>query len=110
MSQPPLEPGTVLGPRRPDADALARDDAAARPLGATVEQTGIALVRRGERVVPGPDSQARLRTTEPAAEPVATIEIPITITVGPSAEQITEAAADLALLRLREALAARTVG
>lgn len=110
MTSPP-EPGAdALRPRRVDHDALARDDAAARPRGAQVEATGIALVRRGERVVPGPGSAARVVDGDHEGGALVTVEIPITITLGPSVEEITEVAAEIAMRRLLEALAARTVG
>lgn len=103
-----LPPDARIGP--PDPDALARDDASARPVGGLVERTGLGLVRRGETVVAGPDSVARLAERVLAVGPAVTIEIPVVVEVGPSAEQITEAAAELALRRLREAVQARTVG
>jgi hypothetical protein len=93
-----------------DADALARDDAAARPLGGRVERTGISLVRRGEMVVADEMSAARLAGTALDGAPAVIIEVPVIVEIGPSAEQITEAAADLALRRLREAFDARTIG
>ncbi len=103
-----LPPGARIG--RPDPEALARDDASARPVGGLVERTGLGLLRRGETVVADPDSAARLADQALAAEPAVTIEIPVTVEVGLSAEQITEAAAELALRRLREAMQARTAG
>jgi hypothetical protein len=93
-----------------DPDALARDDAAAKPVGGFVERTGLGLLRRGETVIADPQSVARLAERALDVEPAVTIEIPVTVEVGPSAEQITQAAADLALRRLREAMQARTVG
>lgn len=102
-----LPPGTRRGV---DPDAVAREDTAARPLGGRVETTGIGLVRRGEVVVPDERSAARIAPEALDAGPALTIEIPVTVEVGPSAEQITEMAAELALRRLREALQARTVG
>lgn len=103
-----LPPGTWIG--RPDPDALARDDASARPVGGLVENTGLGLLRRGETVVADAASVARLAERALAVEPAVTIEVPVTVEVGPTAEQLTEAAAELALRRLREALQARTVG
>ncbi|MEV1289110.1 hypothetical protein [Micromonospora sp. NPDC049679] len=103
-----LPPATRLGAI--DPDALARDDAMARPLGGRVERTGLGLVRIGETVVPKADSAARLVETALGVAPAVTIEVAVTVEVGPSADQITEDAAELALRRLREALHARTIG
>ncbi|WP_125130393.1 hypothetical protein [Microbacterium sp. 10M-3C3] len=94
---------------RTDPDALARDDAAARPLGGRVERTGLGLVRRGEVVVPAGDGGADIRPT-PAQGAALTLEFAVTIEVGPSTDEIAEAAADVALRRLREALSARALG
>ncbi|KLL09605.1 MULTISPECIES: hypothetical protein [Protofrankia] len=102
--------GHVEGWGRVDPDALARDDADADPLGGRVERTGIALVRRGETVTAEGDGAAVVRPGQGAAPPGVVLEIPVTVEIGPSVEEITEAAAELALRRLREALAARALG
>src|SRR5688572_28287501 len=94
---------------RIDPDALARDDAAARPLGARVERTGLGLVRRGEVVVPADDGAAEIREPAPPRAAV-TLEFSVTVEVGPSPQEVADAAADVALRRLREAMSARTVG
>src|SRR5215470_17676454 len=93
---------------RVDPDAMARDDAAAMPAGGRVERTGLTVLRRGEVVVSEGDSAAVIRDTAPAAAPALVLEIPVTVEIGPTVEEITDAAAELALRRLREALAART--
>jgi len=93
-----------------DPDAMARDDAAATPTGGRVERTGLGVVRRGEIVVPDRGSDAILA---PASAPMPAgllLEIPVLVEIGPSVDEITEAAAELALRKLRAALAARTVG
>ena len=100
----------MTGWGRVDADAMARDDTAAQPAGGRVERTGLGLVRRGEIVVPDGDSAAVLEAMSVPASPGFVLEIPVTVEVGPTLEEITELAADLALRRLREALAARSVG
>jgi len=94
---------------RVDRDALDRDDTAADPAGGRVERTGIALVRRGETVVPDGDGSALVRSGTSAGTPGLVLEIPVTVEIGPSVAEITEAAAELALRRLREAFAARAV-
>ncbi|HEX5543352.1 MAG TPA: hypothetical protein VFX60_17660 [Micromonospora sp.] len=94
---------------RVDPDALARDDAAAAPLGGRVERTGIALVRRGETVIAEGDGEAVVRSGPGAGPPGIVLEIPVTVEIGPTIEEITDAAAELALRRLREALAARAL-
>jgi hypothetical protein len=94
---------------RVDPDALARDDAAADPLGGRVERTGIALVRRGETVFVEGDGAAVVGSGPGAAPTGVVLEIPVTVQIGPTVEEITQAAAELALRRLREAFAARAV-
>ncbi len=95
---------------RVDPDALARDDAAADPVGGRVDRTGIALVRRGETVVPDGDSHAVVGSGLAATSEGLVLEIPVTVEIGPSVEEITEAAAQRALRQLREAFAARAIG
>jgi hypothetical protein len=88
---------------------MARDDRAASPLGGRVERTGLGVVRRGEIVVAAGDSGALVGA--PAAPPSrVTLEFAVTVEVGPSAEEVGEQAAVIALRRLREALAARATG
>lgn len=94
---------------RVDRDAQARDDTAADPQGGRVERTGIALVRRGERVVAEDDGRAIVRAGPGAPADGLVLEIPVTVEIGPTVEEITDAAADLALRRLREAFAARAL-
>ncbi|MFF4911230.1 hypothetical protein ACFY2T_40925 [Streptomyces sp. NPDC001260] len=95
---------------RVDPDALARDDGAAAPVGGRVEQSGIAFVRRGEVVVTEGDGAAVLRAGPGPGADGLVLEIPVTVQIGPTVEEIAEAAAELALRRLREALAARAIG
>lgn len=92
---------------RVDPYALARDDAAATPAGGRVERTGIALVRRGETVVADGDGAAVVGSGPGPGAAGLVLEIPVTVEIGPTVEEITEAAAELALRRLREAFAAR---
>ena len=94
---------------RVDRDALDRDDTAADPSGGRVERTGIALVRRGETVVPDGDGSAIVSSGTSSGTAGLVLEIPVTVEIGPSVEEITEAAAELALRRLREALGARAL-
>lgn len=88
-----------------DPLARARSDAGAAPTGGRVERTGIALVRRGEVVVPVGDGLADV--TDAVAPPRVTLEFSVAIDIGPSADAVAEAAADLALRRLRAAIDAR---
>lgn len=88
-----------------DPLARARSDAGASPAGGRVERTGIALVRRGEVVVPVGEGLAEV--SETAAAPRVTLEFSVSIDIGPSAEAVAEAAAELALRRLRAAIDAR---
>lgn len=94
---------------RVDRDALDRDDTAAEPVGGRVESTGIALVRRGETVVPYGDGSAIVSSGTTSGARGLVLEIPVTVEIGPTVEEITEAAAELALRRLREAFGARAV-
>jgi hypothetical protein len=94
---------------RVDRDALDRDDTAANPEGGRVERTGIALVRRGETVVPEGDGSALVGSGSSTGTQGLVLEIPVTVEIGPTVEEITEAAAELALRKLREAFGARAV-
>ena len=74
-----------------------------------MERTGIGLVRRGEVVVAAGDGSAEIAPTA-ATAPRVSLEFAVTVEVGPSVAEVAELASDLALRRLREALAARTAG
>lgn len=94
---------------RVDPDALEREDNAAQPSGGRVERSGIAFVRRGETVSLEGDGAAVLRSGPGPATDGLVLEIPVTVEIGPTIDEITEAAAELALRRLREAFTARSV-
>ncbi|WOP18912.1 hypothetical protein [Raineyella sp. LH-20] len=92
------------------ADDPARPDDLGQPAGGYVERSGFAFLRRGESITVSGEGAATVRNGPgPAADGIV-LEIPVTVEIGPTVEEITEAAAELALRRLREALAARTTG
>ena len=95
--------GTSGGPIGPDGDA--------RPLGGVVRRTGLAVVRRGELVVPAEGSEAEIALAHADSRQDIEVHLPIVVeVVGEPDPRLVEQAADLALRRLRLALDARDAG
>jgi hypothetical protein len=83
-------------------------DAGARPLGGRVERTGIALVRKGELVVPYEGSEAEIVLAEQDARHEIHVHLPVVVEVrGRDDDAVVAAAAEEALRQLRVALEQR---
>ncbi|MFG3497641.1 hypothetical protein [Streptomyces sp. NPDC047928] len=77
----------------------------ARPRAARVRRGGIAVVRRGERVVPAEGSEAELVLAEQDARQDIHVHLPVTVeVVGAPHSRVVQAAVDEALRRVRHAL------
>jgi hypothetical protein len=95
----------------PGPDRDPRRDPAAAPLGGMVERTGLALVRRGELVLPAEGSEAEVALAEQDARHEIHVHLPVVIeVVGETDALAAERAADNALRRVRLALESRPVG
>ncbi|KOU61518.1 hypothetical protein ADK57_27595 [Streptomyces sp. MMG1533] len=81
-----------------------------RPQGGHVLQTGIALVRRDEMVVPLEGSEAELALAEQDARQDIHIHLPVTVEVVGAVDSLAvRTAVDDALRRVRHAMDAHTV-
>jgi hypothetical protein len=95
----------------PGPDRDQRRDPVAAPLGGVVERTGLALVRRGELILPAEGSEAEVTLAEQDARHEIHVHLPVVIeVVGERDALAVERVADNALRRVRMALESRPVG
>ncbi|MFF0792248.1 hypothetical protein [Streptomyces spiralis] len=88
---------------RPDGPWPGGGDA--RPRGGRVRRTGIALVRRGEMVVPFEGSEAELALAEQDSRHDIHVHLPVVVeVVGAPAARVVREAVDEALRRVRQAM------